>query len=139
MSYATPQDVISRLPWDASEITDTTFLSTGDIQGYLDEASALLAPVVSVAAGLASGSLDATTIAQLRSAECDYAVFQALSKMQLGAGELASRAWERWLHITKKYESATHMLNAQSGTRTLTTSPTDGRASQFSGRSYRGF
>lgn len=139
MSHASPQDVIARLPWDSSEIDDTTFLSTSDLQSYLDEAYDQLLPVVTVASGLSADSLDAATTAQMRSAECDYAVYRAMNKMQLGSGELAQRAWERWETTYKRYTSATHLLNQQSGDRTQTNAPTNGRAPQFSGRNYRGF
>jgi len=139
MSHASPQDVISRLPWDSSEIDSDTFLSTGDIQSYLDEAYDLLSPVVIVAAGLSIDSLDATTIAQMRSAECDYAIYRSLDKMQQGSGELAQRAWERWETVFKRYSGATHLINQQGENRTRTNAPTDGRSSQFAGRNYRGF
>jgi hypothetical protein len=138
MSHASPQDVIARLPWDSSEIDDDSFLSTGDIQSYLDEAYDLLAPVVSVAAGLSADSLDATTIGQMRSAECDYAIHRALEKMQQGAGEQARRAFERWDKTFRKYADAPNLLHQQGANRTLTNAPTSGRASVFAGRSYRG-
>ena len=138
MSHASPEDVISRLPWDSSEIDSDTFLSTGDIQGYLDEAYNLLAPVVSVSAGLPVDSLDATTIGQMRSAECDYAIHRSLEKMQQGAGEQARRAFERWEKTYKRYADAPNLLNQQGDSRTRTNAPTSGRAATFAGRNYRG-
>ena len=136
MSHATPQDVIARLPWDSSEIDATTFLSTTDIQAYLDEASNLLAPVVSVAAGLSADSLDATTVAQLRSAECDYAVYMSMGKMQMGSGSLAKDAFDRWEKTFKRYSDNTSLLNQQAEGRTMSNGA--GNSSRFAGRNYRG-
>lgn len=137
MSHASPQDVIARLPWDSSEIDGATFLSTADIQAYLDEASVLLAPIVSVAAGLSSDSLDATTVAQLRSAECDYAVYMSMGKMQMGAGDLAKNAFERWEKTFKRYADNTALLYQQAEYRTRTNATAG--TSKFSGRNYRGY
>ena len=128
-------DVLARLEWDSSEITETSVpLSLADIRAYIDDAVAQLAGVVNNA-GLALDGLDATTSDQLKHAAIAYAVMESLAKSRMRGTQQHDAAREQWESIYRRYATRSASMTSRSSARTMTNANTTIRA-QFAGRGY---
>lgn len=107
----TTADVIARLPFDASQISASSKVTTSDLEGYLEDGASQLVGVIK-AAGLSPGSLDDDTSTQMRAAVCAYAVAQALDRLGY-SGKTRDDALRRFEDARLRYSQQHHQLAAR--------------------------
>jgi len=131
----TTDDVLSRLEWDSSEITETSVpLSLADIRAYIEDAIAQLTGLL-VSSGLSVDSLDATTSEQLKNAAISFSVMEALAKSRMRGTAAHDSAREQWESIYKRYSMRNANLTTRSVSRTASNADTSIRPT-FRGRGY---
>lgn len=122
----TTADVTDALPFDASQITDASKVTTSQISGWIDDASGLLAGAIGKA-GLSAAVLGDDALAQAREAIVAYAVSRALDRLGY-ARKLRDDARGRWERALRTYADRPQVLatrpTARASSNVDTTSPT---------------
>lgn len=127
--------VLARLEWDSSEITETSIpLSLGDIRTYLDDALSQLTSLLK-SHDLSPASLDDTSRKQIENAAIAYAVAESLAKSRMRGSAQHDAAWEQWTSLWRRYTQSAS-VTSRSSNRILSTSKSK-PAANFKGRDYQ--
>ena len=108
--------VLSKLPFDASQISQTSKVTPQDLTDWIEEGASRLTGALTKA-GVSTGSLDDNTKAQLRGAIVSYAVGSALEKIGYSR-KLRDDHIQRFEDALATYADRPEMLTARA-TRTL--------------------